>query len=466
MNLSLPEAAEAMKALGDVDARADVILSGVSTDSRTVKPGELFFCLQGENFDGHSFAAKAAASGAAAIVAERPLEGDLGEAPVLMVQDSLAAIGALGAYWRNKIGTRVVAVTGSAGKTTIKEMLALVLSRAGLTGKNYKNFNNQLGVPLSMLTFTGQEDYWVLELGISRMGDMEELGAMVRPDLAVVVNVGIVHTEGLGDLSGVAKAKAELLNYLSSQGMALVSKDHSPLWETAVSILDDPTGFSVHGNPAEYSGEYLGFDDAGRGRFRVNLAGERHEFVSGVLGRQGAENVVATAAAAHMLGLDPELIAAGLAEFTPPEQRFCVRSAGGFIIIDDTYNANPLSMAASIENAGEISNGKPLVLVLGDMLELGGESGAEHERLGRFIARSKARAVFYRGEHARDVIRGIEHGEWNGDFMAVEAPDDFISKFKDLEMDSAVLLFKGSRGLRMEKLLSALLDAFSEERAS
>lgn len=466
MNLTLAEAVAAMNALGDVGSRADVRLGGVSTDSRTVKPGELFFCLQGENFDGHVFARQAAESGAAAVVAERPV--DVGETgvPALMVPGSLAAIGRLGAYWRSLTSARVVGVTGSAGKTTVKEMLAGILSEAGATGRNYKNFNNQLGVPLAMLSFTGQEDFWVLEIGISRRGDMEELGAMVRPDLAVVVNVGVVHTEGLGDLSGVAKAKAELLKYLAPGGKALVSKDHSPLWETAVSVMDDPEGFSVAGHPAEYTGRYLGPDSAGRGRFAVNMRGESCSFTAGVRGVQGAENVVAAAAAAHMLGLDAETIARGLAAFEPPEQRFRVRRAGGFTLIDDTYNANPLSMKASIANAVEMAGETHLVLALGDMLELGDEAVAEHQGLGRFIAGLSAAAVLYRGGYAEEVKAGLRQGGWQGIFEKVSTPGEFVSAASSLGLSRAVFLFKGSRGLRMEEMLTALLNECGEERAS
>jgi len=466
VNLTLAEAVAAMNALGDAGSRADHRLSGVSTDSRTVKPGELFFCLQGENFDGHEFARLAAESGAAAVVVERPVDMGGSDAPVLMVPDSLAAIGRLGAYWRSLASAKVVGVTGSAGKTTVKEMLANILSEAGETGKNYKNFNNQLGVPLAMLSFTGQEDFWVLEIGISRRGDMEELGAMVRPDLGVVVNVGVVHTEGLGDLFGVAKAKAELLKYLAQGGRGLVSKDHSPLWETAVSVMDDPEGFSVAGHPAGYSGRFLGADAQGRGRFAVNLRGQKMEAVSGVLGQQGAENVVAAAAAAHMLGLDAETIARGLAKFEPPEQRFRVRCEGGFTLIDDTYNANPLSMRASIANAAEMAGQSPLLLALGDMLELGDKAVAEHESLGGMVAGSGARALYYRGEHARDVRRGLEKGGWQGTFEHVVTPREFVSAVMSLELSDAVVLFKGSRGLRMEELLTALVSECSEERAS
>jgi UDP-N-acetylmuramoyl-tripeptide--D-alanyl-D-alanine ligase len=466
VNLTLAEAAEAMNALGDLGSRSDLRLVGVSTDSRTLNPDELFFCLQGENFDGHGFADKAAAAGAVAIVAERPVEDDTGDTPVLMVPDSLVAIGRLGAYWRSRSRARVVAVTGSAGKTTVKEMLAGVLARAGETGKNYKNFNNQLGVPLSMLSFSGQEDFWVLELGISRAGDMEELGAMVRPDLAVVVNVGIVHTEGLGGLSGVARAKAGLLEFLAPGGRALVSMDHPPLWETAVSLMDDPIGFSVTGNPAKYTGEYLGAGKDGRGRFSVNMRGERYEFITGLVGPRGAENVTAVAAAADILGTPPSATATGLAGFAPPEQRFRTRFADGLTLIDDTYNANPLSMAASISASEEIAGEAPLVLVLGDMLELGREAGAEHERLGRMVARSAVRAVFYRGDYADDVARGLASNGRQDVFKRVESPAGFVSDFRKLGLDEAVLLFKGSRGLRMEELLEALVDAFSEERAS
>jgi UDP-N-acetylmuramoyl-tripeptide--D-alanyl-D-alanine ligase len=462
VNLLLSDVIQAAQAVGDPGDRGDLRLAGVSTDSRTVRESELFVCLTGERFDGHEFAADAARKGAAAVLAERPLEG-VGEVPVLMVPDTLRALGAIAGYWRNRTAARVVAVSGSAGKTTAKEMLAAILAREGKTARNHKNLNNRIGVPLSMLSFTGEEDFWVLELGISLQGEMDELGAMTRPDMAVLINVGAVHTEGLGDLYGVARAKCDLLKYLKPGGRALVSKDHHPLWETCLSLVE-PVGFSTRGNPAPYSGTYLGTGEDGSGRYRLDLAGEVLDASCGVRGAYNAENALAAAAAARLLGARAEAIRAGLAEFSPPEQRFRTRRVEDFLLIDDTYNANPLSMRESLRSALEMAGARPVVLVLGDMLELGPEAEREHAALGREIAATSCVHVYYQGEFAEEIARGLGNGHWQGKFRKVDSPEEFVTVFKQEGPENAVILFKGSRGARMERHLEALAGELAKER--
>ncbi|MFW6314593.1 MAG: Mur ligase family protein [Desulfohalobiaceae bacterium] len=203
--MTLAEVGRAMQAVGEYEDHSEQQVQRIQTDSRLVEPGDLFVCLQGENLDGHNFARDAVHKGALGVVSEKPLWDLHIEVPVLLVQSSLQALGQLAAYWRSKFQGRVLAVTGSAGKTTVKELLASILGQRSQVGKNFKNWNNELGLPLSILGFSCREQYWVLEAGISKKGDMDILGQILNPDLALVVNVGPAHLQGLQDLGGPAR---------------------------------------------------------------------------------------------------------------------------------------------------------------------------------------------------------------------------------------------------------------------
>lgn len=427
-------------------------------DSREAREGDLFACLPGERADGHDFAAQAVEKGAGAVLAARPLPHVA--VPVLVVRDVLAALGALARAWRLSRRPRVIAVTGSAGKTTLKEMLATTLSTRFTVAKNHKNFNNQLGLPLSILGTSGEEDYWVMELGISRPGDMEELGAIALPDVAVIHNIGPAHLEGLGDLKGVARAKAALVGFVREGGTAVINRCHPDLWEAAcahgVPLVALSTSEDVAGDVVCL---WRGPAGPGQGRFELSVMGEAIACELPYPGAHFAENVGAVFAVAALAGFSPEETARTLTRAVAVEGRFCCREIGESILIDDTYNANPLSMRRAIACAEGMAAGRPLVLVLGDMLELGESAAEAHRDLGRFIANTSVRAVFWRGERAGDVHRGLGGESWRGLFAAVRRPEDFAAAwagFSAREGCAGVVLVKGSRSCRMEEFCALL----------
>lgn len=464
MNLTVGQAAAAMGALGDVDSEQDVRLTGVCTDSRVVGPGQLFFCLAGDNFDAHAFVEDVASRGAAGVVVSRPVPEVDGRLPVLMVRDVQEALGRLAAHWRAATGAEVVAVTGSAGKTTAKEMLAAILDRLGETARNAGNLNNLIGVPLTMLACSGEERFWVLELGISLPGEMDELGAMVRPDVAVVNNIAPAHLEGLGSLRGVAEAKSSLFKYLMPGGRAFASGDYDLLTEQVRDVAPGARLFSTRDAAAELYAAYLGPVGGGLGRYRLVLDGEEAAFDAPFTGAAFAENMVAAASVAHALGAGMDDIVAGIAGARVPGGRFEVRSAGRWTLIDDSYNANPLSMRQAVDNAAELANGQPLVLVLGDMRELGCEAAALHRELGRSVAGRAPAAIFFHGEHGGDVAAGLEDGGFSGVFGRVSDPAGFPDDFRELGLSGGTILFKGSRGCRMERYVRAVAEAMGETR--
>ncbi|MDR2503652.1 MAG: UDP-N-acetylmuramoyl-tripeptide--D-alanyl-D-alanine ligase [Deltaproteobacteria bacterium] len=435
-------------------------------DSREAGEKALFICLKGARADGHDFARQAAAQGALGIVAEKnPFAGQrTPPLAVLLVQDSALALQKLGAAWREGFKGKVMGITGSAGKTSVKEALASVLAVRGLTARNPLNLNNRLGLPLSMLNAPAEANFWVMEAGISEKGDMDELGGLLRPDLALVLNVGAAHLEGLGGELGVARQKAALLRYLRPDGFALVSADYPDLLRESRAIRkDDLCLFSTRRDDAPYRAAYLGPASLNTGRYLARAAGESFELTAPFRGDYGSENVAAVAGAAHLLGLDAGDIRAGLAQAAPPQQRFnCVRR-GGITLIDDSYNANPLSTARMLRTAAEMAaeTGGPLVLVLGEMLELGAYAAEAHYTLGRDIAASGAALFFWKGGQVEPLREGLRAGAFQGAFAALRDKEDFAAALPDLRAvfeggrtgePKGAILFKGSRGNRLEQL--------------
>lgn len=463
MKMTVAQAAQAVRTYGDIDVFADVPVTGLAIDSRAVKPGDIFCCLPGQNFDGHAFAEKAVENGASAVLASRPLPELDGKTAVLLAPDVEAAMGLLASAWRCETKAKVVCVTGSVGKTTVKEMLAAILGDCGKTAKNYKNFNNLLGVPLTICNTDGDEDFWVLEIGISLQGEMDVLASITRPDAAVINTVGPVHLEGLGSMEGVISAKTDLLKYIAPGGFAVVNKDIDDLYTAALNKHPMVRGFSVHAGKADFTCAYKGVSDAGHGLYDLVLHKEAFQVETSVTGAFQAENVAAAATTAFLLGATPEQIATGLSKFSTPDGRFHSVEAGGFTLVDDTYNANPLSMAGALERAAELAQGRPLIFVTGDMLELGEGEEAAHRELGRQMAEQEPAAVFHRGRYFDAVTLGMGNGKAEAPVLHAREAEDFMKAFQGLGLGEGFVLFKGSRSLKMEELYEALRKELQKE---
>ena len=435
--------------------------TGAAIDSRQVKEGDLFFCLPGERVDGHDFARTAMQKGALAIIGTRnPLEGmDDGHwtAPVLLVPDVAAALATLAVAHRATASGVVIGVTGSSGKTSVKETLASVLNVVGSTAKNPVNLNNQLGLPLSMLNASEDAAYWVMEAGISRPHDMDELGAILRPDVALIINAGAAHVENLGN-RGVAHYKARLLAYIANNGLGVVSADYPDLEREAHSYDTDVIYFSAEDVEASFFASYLGAAGLDRGNFHLRLDKDSVTVNAPFLGAYGAENVAAIGAVAHALGLTPSEIAAGFSAASLPAQRFTTRESGPYLVIDDSYNANPLSMMRMLDAAAGMAKDRneTLLLVLGEMKELGPDSPSYHYQLGRQAATLKPKAFFWKGEQGDEVEDGLRDAGYDGGFVRVADSDAFSDAWLAANAHSGVVLFKGSRSNRLEELVVAL----------
>lgn len=428
------------------------------TDSREAGPGALFVCVKGKRADGHDFAASAVERGASAVLSTRPLPevAELG-VPVLVVPDAVKALGQLAVNWREQTAAKVICVTGTAGKTTLKETLAAILSVHGKTAKTPLNHNNQIGMPCAVLDTDGDEAFWVMEAGISQEGDMDELAAILRPDLALILNVGAGHCEGLGK-KGVAWHKARLLGHLTPGGIALISADYADLVAESQATGVQPVYFSIKASDVPYKGRML---QGGEGICSLEINGEELSVKTPFRGAFGAENAIACAAAAHLLGLGQDEICQGFAKVSLPEQRCIHKSLGPWRVIDDTYNANPLSMQRMLEAAAEeaAACGLPLLAVLGEMGELGEKSASYHEELGQMLGRLGVVAVFWKGGQGEKVRQGLKSAgkQKNTGWKQVNSVEDFAlawSQGHDLPK-AGVILFKGSRANRLEEILAA-----------
>ncbi len=475
------------------DVATDICVTAVCRDTRDVVAGSLFVCVQGARHDGHDFAAEAVRLGAVALLVSRRLDDVM--VPQICVSDTVRALGALASYWRERFMGRVVVITGSAGKTTCKDVLADVLTLAISSGadgadgagvsvaRTLGNFNNQVGLPLSILATSGDEDVWVLEAGISEPQDMDELGAIVRPDVAVVLNVGMAHTQGLGE-RGVAWHKAQLVKYVRHGGTAFVNADYADLCAAALEALGAGvclSFFSAKKNGAFECASplmtpvfraYFSHSQAtGDGGVYVLTCADRQESWSvqaPFVGEYGSEHVSAVASVAYVLGISMDTMRLAFAQARLPQQRFEEHRRGVWRIIDDSYNANPLSMhcmleAAMARSATKTGDASPCYAVLGSMAELGAEAESAHKELGDFLACMGAGQgiahIFWKGAYALEVREAfVGAGGSEERFTAVESVKDFAAAWTAAALPSGTVLCKGSRSQRIEECVTWLLD--------
>ena len=437
----------------------DVRFAAVSTDSRKIKTGDLFIALRGEHFDGYEFVAQAAQRGAVAALVNA--DSHAAHSPVLspqssalLVDDTRLALGQLAAYWRKQFDIPLAAITGSNGKTTVKEMLAGILRVAA--GSNdavlttHGNLNNDIGMPLTLLQLNAQHRYAVIEMGMNHPGEIDYLTHIACPDVALITNASGAHLEGLGSVEAVAHAKGEIFAGLKHQGTAVINADddYAPLWRTLAGShpllefgLDQPADVSGQWQP---QGIGLRLDaQTPSGNFSADLQ---------VPGAHNARNALAATAVAVTLNVPLETIAAGLEKFSGVAGRLQRKAARhGATLIDDTYNANPASLRAAISVLAQ-ANGKR-VLVLGDMGELGDNAAAFHAGIGTEARYAGIEKLYALGELSRNAVRafgcGAEHFERIGDLQ--KALED------ELDEDTTVLV-KGSRFMKMERVVEYLVS--------
>lgn len=432
-----------LQGISDEQAGA-LAIERVERDSRQVKAGDLFLALKGERFDAHDFVAEVAGKASAALV-EHPMDAGI---PQVVVSDVRLAMGRLGAAWRNCFSGPVIALTGSNGKTTLKEMITAILSECGSTHATAGNLNNDLGVPLTLYELRpGEHEYAVIEMGANHFGEIDYLTRLVRPDVAVLNNAGAAHLEGFGDIAGVARAKGEIFSGLSDDGVAVLNADddYAGYWRE-LNAQRKVISFGMRAADADVNGRCDG------GRLLVSFVGQRVEVNLPLLGQHNALNALAAVAAVLPLGVKPEAIKAGLEKLQPVRGRLCpIWGAGGELIIDDTYNANPTSASAAIRVLAQ-QNGRKL-LVLGDMGELGVDGLEMHAQIGQEAARLGIDALYGVGEMSVAACDAFGAGA-----VACQDMDELLKSLNTLQLnENNSVLVKGSRSARMERVVAALM---------
>ncbi|MEZ5447772.1 MAG: UDP-N-acetylmuramoyl-tripeptide--D-alanyl-D-alanine ligase [Thiolinea sp.] len=421
-------------------------------DSRQVQAGDLFLALRGERFDGHDFIEELAGR-VSAVMVERPAAVAV---PQVLVKDVRLAMGQLGAAWRNCFSGAVVALTGSNGKTTLKEMITAILRLQGPTLATQGNLNNDLGVPLTLFELRPEHQFAVVEMGANHFGEIDYLTHLVRPQVAVLNNAGAAHLEGFGDIAGVARAKGEIFAGLIADGVAVINADdtYADYW---FELNQDRHTLSFGMSSAA---DVQGRVDAGN-QLRIRYQEQEITVQLPLLGLHNAMNALAATAAVLALGVELAAVGRGLESIQPVKGRLCpLRGHGGELIIDDTYNANPTSTLAALQVLAQQKGTK--LFVLGDMGELGTDGVELHADIGRQAAALGIDALYGVGEMSAHACDAFGAGG-----VACDSMEALLKALEPLELNAGnAVLVKGSRSARMERVVAALLAQDGKEQAA
>ena len=428
-------------------------LTGVSINSRTLNEGNLFVALKGENFDGHDFLDSALSYGASAVVVSRTWFSENNpnfheSVGIYTFVDTQLFLGQYANMHRQLKKQPVVGITGSNGKTTVKEMTALVLSKIGNVHKTKGNLNNHIGVPLTLLEMNDSTDWAVIEMGINHPGEMTYLCSIAEPDIALITNVELVHTEFFGSIKQVAKAKGELFAGMAVGGTAIVNIDDAYIKELG-GDLEKKLTYSLHGD-ADMHGKIVRVEDDSRAVVEFNGC---KPFTLNVLGKKMAENALAAAAIGLKFAVPLPDIRDALASYQGIKGRMYRMEIAGRIVIDDSYNANPASVELALNALSTFSVTAKKIVVLGDMLELGSHSEEQHREIGRKLSVAGFDAVYAFGSESKATV---DEADKAGSREAVhfDSKEEMTARLMDFSNPGDLILVKGSRGMRMEDVIT------------
>ncbi len=466
-DLPVLSAGEILEATGGTLIRgaADWSCRGISTDTRTLRPGNLFIALTGENFDGHDCLTQAAERGAAGLLirADRlaKLPAGLNGMPVIAVPDTLPGLGAIAHAWRLRFAIPLVAITGSSGKTTTKEMIAAIASRSRKILKTEGNLNNLIGLPQTLLGLRKGHELAVVEMGTNCPGEIARLAAIAAPDIGLITNIGPAHLEGLGSIEAVREEKGALFEVMAGHGTALINHDDPQIAVLAERWKGNRITFGL-GPGADVTTRRIETAGAEGVRFNLVIAGIGIPVRMAVCGAHNVQNALAAAAAAGAMGFDRHAIAEGLAAFRPVPGRMEIRRLGnGAFVIMDIYNANPASMREALLTLQGLRGPGRAFAILADMLELGGQAQELHEGVGTLLAETGVDRVFLKGVFSRSTAAGaLKKGLPGERITFFDEPGEVVGHLKlHLKKDDWILI-KGSRRMKMEAVAEALITAF------
>lgn len=424
-------------------------IKGVSTDSRNIKSGELFIALEGKNFDGHNYIEEVFKKGASAAVVSKEMGSNY---PIIVVRDTLEGLKKIAAYYKQKFSIPVIAVTGSTGKTSTKEMIASVLCEKFNVHKTQQNFNNEIGLPHTLFNLNKSHEISVLEMGMNNPGEIQRLVEIARPDIGVITNIGTAHIENLGSRENILNAKMEITTYFNDKSLLFINSDDeylSKIKDNGYKIL----GVSINGN-GDYNAESIrNFGENGV-EFICEIRGQKHAFKINLPGMHNVYNALFAIAIGDYYNVSIEKMKAGILNFKPGKMRMDIIEIEGKVkIINDCYNANPDSMKAALDVLDSYGESRKIA-ILGDMYELGSYSEKAHREIGRY-AINKCDILIAVGE------QGIFMYEESKELMKsyyFRTKDEACLYIKNLIKDNDVILIKASRGMNMEHMTKFIIE--------
>ena len=445
--LTLKEIAEKLNTVCPVDAD----ITEISTDTRKLPEGCLFLALRGKKFDGHHFVKQAVEAGAVAAVTDIQIEN----LPCLVVRDTGKALLDIANLYRNQFEIPVVAVTGSVGKTTTKELIACVLSEKFNTLKTEANLNNEIGMPKTLLGLTAQHGAAVVEMGMNHFGEISNMTHSAEPTIAVITNIGFSHVENLGSQEGIKKAKLEILEGMKENAPLVTNADDKLLCNLKSELSRPVYTFSTQGNPADVSAEDIK-EENGVTTFSICHDGKKLLAVLPAVGEHNVKNALAAYLVGTLAGMSEQEILCGLAKYQPTGMRQNIMEKNGQIIIADCYNASPDSMQAGLNVLGNYLADGRKIAVLGDMLELGAMSDELHSRVGIMAKNAGIDMLFCYGKASEKIAESA------GDKIQKFCTDNaeiLTQKLRETVQDGDVLLFKASHGMHLETIIESLYGA-------
>lgn len=449
--LSLAEIIKITNAEANSDA--EILFERITTDSRKISSGALFIALKGENFNGEDFAEESLKKGAAAVLVSRGFDKNL-DGVVIKVDDTLTAYRQIAGAWRERFDIPIVAVTGSNGKTTTKDLTAAALDALGQVQKTSGNFNNEVGVPMTLLGIKDKTNAAVVEIGMRGLGQIESLAAVVKPTIGIVTNVSETHIELLGSIENIAKAKGELVEAIESGGTIILNADNHHTIEMKNLVRD---GVKVLTYSLDKGADFVAKNiliGSVSTEFTLSFRGKEYDFEIPMLGRHNVSNALAAIAAGYAVGLTVPEVQRGFSTLTTTKMRYEVIRRDGLTIINDAYNASPASMRAAIHTTSEIYNGR-LIAVLGDMLELGDISEQLHREIGAELVENKFDTLITLGELGKFIAAGARDAGLTNVY-SFNTHEDAAKKILELVKDGDTILFKASHVMHMEKIIELI----------
>ena len=452
--LGMTEIADAVA--GELINEEDFRIDSISTDTRQLEPGDLFIALLGENFDAHDFLAQAFEKGARAAVVESGREYDV-KKPLIKVEDTTRALQDLAAYYLEQLSLTVIAVTGSTGKTTTKDLTASVVKQRYETLKTQGNFNNEIGLPLTLFRLDESHEAVVLEMGMRGVGEIAHLTEIAPPDIGVVTNVGKTHIELLGSVAKIAQAKSELVQSLDEKGTAILNADDERVKAMSELTKANVIYYGINKEANLKGREIRTLTSPDRVSFQLEVGTKSSEIMLPMPGEYNVYNALAAAAVGRELGIDLAEIKEGLATASLTDKRNqIIKSAQGIKIINDTYNANPTSVRAGLNTLSQIAEGRKIA-ILGDMLELGEVAEKEHYKLGSVIIEEGIDYLITIGDLALKIAEGAEDkGLDKSKIFTYNRKREAIDKIEEIMETDDTILVKASRGMKLEEIVASI----------